>query len=103
MVEFVINNSENGLTLEKYVYKVLPTAPLSFIYKLFRKKDIKVNSHHEDKKFKLSTNDVVAIYITDNQFTEFQKEKELSPNTKLKIGLSMKMIMFYLSINHVAY
>ena len=50
MQEFVINNSENGLTLEKYVFKVLPAAPLSFIYKLFRKKDIKVNGHHEDKK-----------------------------------------------------
>ena len=84
MVEFIINNSENGLTLEKYIYKVLPAAPLSFIYKLFRKKDIKVNGHHEDKKFRLSTDDVVAIYITENQFAEFQKEKELSPNTKIK-------------------
>ena len=84
MVEFIINNSENGLTLEKYIYKVLPAAPLSFIYKLFRKKDIKVNGHHEDKKFRLSTDDVVAIYIAENQFAEFQKEKELSPNTKIK-------------------
>ena len=84
MQEFVIQSSENGLTLEKYVFKVLPAAPLSFIYKLFRKKDVKVNGHHEDKKFRLNTNDIVAIYITDNQIKEFQKEKSLNPNLKIK-------------------
>ena len=84
MREFIINESENGLTLEKYVYKLLPTAPMSFIQKLFRKKDVKVNGHHQDKKYRLSPNDVVAIYILDNQFDEFQKEKELTPNLKIK-------------------
>ena len=84
MQEFVIQSSESGLTLEKYVFKVLPAAPLSFIYKLFRKKDIKVNGHHEDKKYRVSANEVVAIYITDAQFDEFQKEKDLEPNLKIK-------------------
>ena len=84
MREFIINDSENGLTLEKYVFKVLPAAPMSFIYKLFRKKDIKVNGHHKDKKYRLSTNEVVAIYINDAQFDEFQKEKALAPNLKIK-------------------
>ena len=84
MRELIINDSENGLTLEKYLFKVLPAAPLSFIYKLFRKKDIKVNGHHEDKKYRLSANEVVAIYITDAQFDEFQKEKDLVPNLKIK-------------------
>ena len=84
MREFIINNSENGLTLEKYVFKVLKTAPMSFVYKLFRKKDIKVNGHHQEKKYRLVTDDKVAIYITDQQFDEFQKDKELNPNTKIK-------------------
>ena len=84
MREFIINDSENGLTLEKYAFKVLKTAPMSFIYKLFRKKDIKVNGHHQDKKYRLSSNDVVAIYISEQQFEEFLKDKELVPNTKIK-------------------
>ncbi len=84
MREFIINQSENGLTLEKYVFKVLPSAPMSFIYKLFRKKDVKVNGHHQDKKYRLSENEVVAIYINDAQFDEFQKEKSLNPNLKIK-------------------
>lgn len=84
MREFIINSSENGLTLEKYVFKVLKTAPKSFVYKLFRKKDVKVNGHHQDNKYRLSTDDVVAIYATDQQFAEFEKEKELNPNIKIK-------------------
>ena len=84
MQEFIINPSENGLSLEKYVFKVLPSAPMSFIYKLFRKKDVKVNGHHQDKKYRLSENEVVAIYISDTQFDEFQKEKSLNPNLKIK-------------------
>ena len=84
MREFIINSSENGLSLEKYVFKVLKTAPMSFIYKLFRKKDIKVNGHHQDKKYRLVTSDVVAIYINEQHFEEFLKDKELEPNTKIK-------------------
>ena len=84
MREFTINESENGLTLEKYVFKVLKNAPTSFIYKLFRKKDIKVNGHHQDKKYRLTNNDVVAIYISEQQFDDFEKEKDLEPNLKIK-------------------
>ena len=84
MKEFIINDSENGLTLEKYAFKVLPTAPMSLIYKLFRKKDIKVNGHHEDKKYRLNSGDTIRIYLSDEQFDEFQKVKSLSPNEKIK-------------------
>ena len=84
MREFIINESENGLTLEKYVFKLLKNAPSSFVYKLFRKKDVKVNGHHQDKKYHLTNNDVVAIYATEQQFEEFEKEKELEPNLRIK-------------------
>ena len=84
MREFIIKSSENGLTLEKYTFKVLKNAPMSFVYKIFRKKDIKVNGHHEDKKYRLKEGDAVAIYISDTQFDEFIKDKELTPNTKIK-------------------
>jgi len=84
MQTFIVNTSEAGQTLEKYVFKALPSAPLSFIYKLFRKKDIKVNDHHQDKKFRLNENDKVSIYINDEQFLEFQKQKDISPNLKIK-------------------
>ena len=51
MQKYIVSDKESGQTLEKYVKKVLKVAPLSFIYKLFRKKDVKVNGHWEKEKF----------------------------------------------------
>ena len=58
---FKVHQSEEGQTLEKYIQKLLMSAPSSFIYKIFRKKDVKVNGHHEDRKFTLSENDEVIV------------------------------------------
>ena len=84
MQTFIVTERENGLSLEKYVRKVLSIAPLSFIYRLFRKKDVKVNGHWEDRKYVVSASDEIAIYITDEQFEEFKKNKSYSPNDALK-------------------
>ncbi|MBO6262502.1 MAG: RluA family pseudouridine synthase [Bacilli bacterium] len=84
MRTFIIHQSEEGQTLEKYIQKLLVSAPMSFIYKLFRKKDIKVNGHHKDRKFIISTNDEVSIYIKEEQFVEFLKEKEIQGSDAIK-------------------
>ena len=84
MRTFIIHQSEEGQTLEKYIQKLLVSAPISFIYKLFRKKDVKVNGHHEDRKFVVSANDEVSIYIKEEQFEEFLKEKEFEANDAIK-------------------
>ena len=84
MRTYVIHQSEAGQTLEKYIQKLLVSAPMSFIYKLFRKKDIKVNGHHEDRKFIVSENDEISIYIKEEQFEQFLKEKEYQANNKIK-------------------
>ena len=77
MVLFRVNKEESGQTIEKYVRKVLNYAPLSFIYKLFRKKDIKINGHWVDSKAIINEGDEVKIYATDEQLAAFRKEKEL--------------------------
>lgn len=77
MKKFIVLKEENGQTLEKYVRKIMPLAPLGFIYKLFRKKDIKVNGHWQDKKYVINTNDEIAVYVTDAQLEEFEKVKSI--------------------------
>ena len=84
MISKIITKSESGQTLEKYVRKVLNVAPLSFIYKLFRKKDIKVNGHWEKEKFVVNENDEVTIYISDEQLEEFNKKNDYQPNDLIK-------------------
>lgn len=74
MQKYIVNNKESGQTLEKYVKKVLSQAPLSFIYKLFRKKDIKVNGHWEKEKYIVNEGEEVSIYISDEQLEEFNKK-----------------------------
>ena len=77
MKNFIVQKGESGQTLEKYVKKAIPSLPLSYIEKLFRKKDIKINGHWQDKKAIVNTNDSISIYITDSDYDKFingQKE-----------------------------
>lgn len=84
MVIYKISSTESNQTLEKYIRKALKEAPLSFIYKLFRKKDIKVNGKREDSKYILQENDEVTVYVTDEQLEEFSKRKDVIPNNKIE-------------------
>ena len=84
MKKFTVSFSEQGQTLEKYVKKVLPYAPLSFVYKLFRKKDVKVNGHWEDRKYIVNEGEEISIYITDSQIEEFLSKNKYTPNDKIK-------------------
>lgn len=83
MQKFIVSEKESGQTLEKYVRKVLKVAPLSFIYKVFRKKDIKVNGHWEKEKFVVTEGDEVSIFITDEQLKEFENKQEFQANDKI--------------------
>ena len=51
MRKLVVKNTESGQRIDKYIRKYLNNAPLSFIYKLFRKKDIKVNTYDKDPQY----------------------------------------------------
>ena len=76
MIVRKIQKDEHGMSVDKYIKKLLMNAPLSFIYKIERNKDIKVNGNRVNKSFILSTNDEVMIYITDKQFIDFHEEKK---------------------------
>jgi len=74
MKEYLVSKFEEGQTLEKFIKRHLESAPLSFIYKLFRKKDIKVNDKRSnDRKYVVKENDNIKVYITDSQIEEFEK------------------------------
>lgn len=75
MKEIVVNKSSDGQRIEKFVRKYLSEAPLGFIYKTFRKKDIKVNGHWVSKEFVIHEGDVVRIYVTDQQLEDFKKPR----------------------------
>ena len=59
MIQRTINTKDCNQRVDKYVRKVLNEAPLSFIYKIFRKKDVKVNDKRVDIDYILKENDVI--------------------------------------------
>lgn len=78
MIEVTIDSKNDGQKAEKFVKKYLSEAPLGYIYKAFRKKDIKVNGHWIKKDAVLHNGDVLRVYVTDQQLEDFKKPREVS-------------------------
>ncbi len=76
-MEKIITNDESGQRIDRYLLKLLPNAKRSEIYKLFRKKDIKVNSSRVKENYMLKTGDVLYIYLKPDLFDKWKK-KELA-------------------------
>ena len=87
MKEIIITKADHGHKVEKFVRKFLSDAPLSFIYKLFRVKDVKVNGKRIGKDYILSENDLLQIYVTDKQLEEFRK-----PRTTVKSSIQLDIV-----------
>ena len=83
MIVLKVKKEESGQSLEKYVKKVLNSAPMSFIYKLFRKKDVKVNGHWQDMKYVISEGEEIKIFVTDLQLEEFKYHKEIKASSDI--------------------
>lgn len=77
MICLSITNKDANQRVDKYVKKYLNNAPLSFIYKLFRKKDVKINKHWVKENYILQDGDEISIYISDEQLKEFNSPKEI--------------------------
>lgn len=83
MISVKVSFKEGNQRIDKYIRKYLNEAPLSFIYKLFRKKDVKVNGHWVKQDYIIKENEEISIYVTNDQLKEFSKPKELK-KTDLK-------------------
>lgn len=84
MKEFKINKEDENIRLDKFVKKVACNAPLSLIYKVFRKKDVKVNKIRQDGSYLLKENDIVTIYLNDEVF-EKNNDSKMINNVNLNV------------------
>ena len=82
MVEVKITLNDSNKRLDKFVKKYLSKAPDSFIYKLFRKKDIKVNKKPKPADYITQLDDVIQIYITKDQEIEFIEKLSVNVSNK---------------------
>lgn len=69
--EFIVRAHDANQRLDKYLFKVLNAAPRSFIYRLLRKNDIKVNGNKTAANYIICINDVITVYLTEEQEEAF--------------------------------
>ena len=86
MKEIVINRNQEGQTIYKFVRKYFSSAPLSFVEKLFRIRDVKVNGKRVNKTYIVNNGDFVQIYVTDQQLEDFKK-KVVIVQSKQKLNI----------------
>ena len=73
--EIVVTKQNAGQRAERFLKKYLNEAPLGFLYKLFRKKDVKANGHWIAKDYILQEGDVVRVYVSEEQLEDFKKPR----------------------------
>lgn len=76
MVTFTINENDSGQRVDKFIKKALPELPKSMMYRLFRKKDIKINGKRCDISAVLQNGDTVTVYVKQ----EVSEEKKHDMN-----------------------
>ena len=83
MIQIEISSNDQNKRLDKFVKKYLSKAPDSFIYKLFRKKDVKVNKKPKPIDYITQVGDVITIYITKEQEESFIEKKNIETSSSM--------------------
>lgn len=88
--EIIINTRDKGQRIDKYLSKYFSDLPTSFLYKMFRKKNIKLNSKKIEGNEILQEKDLIEVFFKDETFYKF-KNGEGAPeyNTTRDIQLNV--------------
>ncbi len=78
MKEIIITKNEEGQRLDRFLKKYLNKANQSFIYKMLRKKNIKLNSAKAEPEEILKIDDLVQLYLSDDTIDKFREKKTLN-------------------------
>ncbi len=65
MKKFMINDNDSGQRVDKFLSKAMPQLPKSMMYRLIRKKDVKVNGKRCEISTKLAAGDELTVYVKD--------------------------------------
>ena len=107
MREIRIGESEAGQRLDKFLFRCLPGAGKSFLYKMMRKKNIVLNGKKASGSELLQEDDVLRIFFSDETLNKFSKaaleepsgsagqsgtEKSFAPDRKLIVYEDSQMV-----------
>lgn len=83
MREIIVNENDEGRRLDRFLKIYFEKAPLSFIYKNLRKKNIVVNGKKAKPEDILSKGDVIKLFLAEDTINKFKKDIKKSKNSKL--------------------
>ena len=94
MKKFIINENDCGQRVDKFITKALPELPKSMMYKLIRKKDIKINGKRCEISSRLNDGDIVTVYVKEEVSAEKKHDMSfLNSSTEIDIVFEDKNII----------
>ena len=83
MREIIVNKNDQGRRLDRFLKIYFEKAPLSFIYKNLRKKNIVLNGKKAKPEDILSEGDEIKLFLSKETINKFKKDIKKSKNSKL--------------------
>ena len=77
MRKIIIDNNNKGQRIDKFLLKFMKDMPKSFLYKMIRKKNIKLNSKKIEGNEIINLGDEIDIFMTDEVMINFGANKDM--------------------------
>lgn len=71
MKEIIIDKNESDQRLDRFLKKYLSNAPSGFVYKMIRKKNVKLNNGRANPEDTIYEGDIVQLYLSDETIDKF--------------------------------
>ena len=78
MKEIKISEKEENQRLDKFLLKYFNKAPKSFVYKMLRKKRIKLNGAKAEGSEIITNGDVLSMYLSEETMDSFMEAKTVN-------------------------
>jgi 23S rRNA pseudouridine955/2504/2580 synthase len=75
--ELIIDKNESEQRLDRFLKKYLSRAPQSFIYKMIRKKNIKLNGKRANPETIIEQGDTIQLYLADETIEKFKGKDQV--------------------------
>lgn len=75
MIELNVEQNESNQRVDRFLKKYLENASQGFIYKMLRKKNIKINGNRAKPEDMIQEGDTIQLYLSDETIQKFKKTK----------------------------
>ena len=82
MRKIIVNKNDEGRRLDRFLKIYFEKAPLSFIYKNLRKKNIVLNGKKAKPEDIISDGDEIKLFLAEDTINKFKKDIKKSKNSK---------------------